>query len=256
MLSLFAVRAGAQADSIIFLYCDSVRSGCSYTVTEIDESTGKTISSWSDGGSLSVTVDTAFSRLGDASNAFGIKVDTVNKMIRGLTYSKLKLHYLDNPSGVTDGEEVIQVTVDSLPFIEDPGGNIHLSGMYPVHWSFGSFRTYSIHNYSYNGGCEDSGTVLNSISLEISNSTADISTSKATSMPLHSGSDGTNEIFSFDSSPFERTLSVINLLGGTAQSVMISSGAALHQVSLNKLPPGCYFARLDDEVAKFVVPPR
>jgi len=69
-------------------------------------------------------------------------------------------------------------------------------------------------------------------------------------------SDGTNEIFSFNSSTTAKYLNIFNLLGTIAFSTYVVTEETWTQVPIASLPPGCYFARLGDQVAKFVVPPR
>jgi hypothetical protein len=53
-----------------------------------------------------------------------------------------------------------------------------------------------------------------------------------------------------------RRLMIFNALGRIVLSTNVGAGSGTLAISYQSLPPGCYFARLGDEVAKFVVPPR
>ena len=57
----------------------------------------------------------------------------------------------------------------------------------------------------------------------------------------------------FQISTEDRYLQLVDFLGRT-QNILIPAG--ISRLPSLLLPPGCYFARLGDRVAKFVVPPR
>ncbi len=61
---------------------------------------------------------------------------------------------------------------------------------------------------------------------------------------------------SFSPSDSPRMLEITDLVGRTATSIPVSSGNESIELPSALLSPGCYFARLGDQVAKFVVPPR
>jgi hypothetical protein len=52
------------------------------------------------------------------------------------------------------------------------------------------------------------------------------------------------------------TIAILDLLGRTAAIFPVPIGTESLQLPMAALPPGCYFARLGDQAAKFVVPPR
>jgi hypothetical protein len=51
-------------------------------------------------------------------------------------------------------------------------------------------------------------------------------------------------------------LTILDLLGRVVITRLLTSDENSLQIPNAMLPPGYYFARLGDEVAKFVVPPR
>jgi len=63
-------------------------------------------------------------------------------------------------------------------------------------------------------------------------------------------------VSSFVISEDVRTLEIYDLLGRNAATVEVPIGAEFVELPTTFLIPGCYFARLGDQVAKFVVAPR
>jgi hypothetical protein len=52
------------------------------------------------------------------------------------------------------------------------------------------------------------------------------------------------------------TIEVLDLLSRVVAVIPIRTDDLTMDATIPQLPPGCYFARLGDQVAKFVVPPR
>ncbi|HEX5317209.1 MAG TPA: hypothetical protein VFX22_11215, partial [Candidatus Kapabacteria bacterium] len=55
---------------------------------------------------------------------------------------------------------------------------------------------------------------------------------------------------------FNRRLEIFNTLSRKVADEVVLAGSLSLDHRISSLPPGCYFARLGDEVAKFIVPPR
>jgi hypothetical protein len=53
-----------------------------------------------------------------------------------------------------------------------------------------------------------------------------------------------------------QTIEFFNLLGQAVDSMKIDLNSARNELPASSLSPGLYFARLSDQVAKFIVPPR
>jgi hypothetical protein len=259
VLSLAAARAGAQIDSnaTIFLYCGPLGGGCSYTVTETDQS-GNTLSSWEDGGSLSITIDDTFrSSQNTTGGPPSFTIDSMNRFIRNLEYAKFQDHYYQGSPQQSDGGELVQVHFDSIPYLREANGIIHLDGKYTAYVSFGSFREFGLHQWSYSGGCNENDTVMDSVRLQIipaSIASVLVVANKGTQLSIRII--GLNLLASFEPSAVVQRLEVTNLLGTIVFDLQIESDELNFEIPGTSLPPGCYFARLGDQVAKFVVPPR
>ena len=61
---------------------------------------------------------------------------------------------------------------------------------------------------------------------------------------------------SFPISSSNRIFEIVDLLGKTVEASLVLPNIGSLQIPTASLPPGCYFARLGDAVAKFIVPPR
>ncbi len=60
----------------------------------------------------------------------------------------------------------------------------------------------------------------------------------------------------FSASPYTRSFEIFDFLGKSDLKYLIPCTSSTLDLPVYHLPPGCYFARLGDQVAKFVVPPR
>ncbi|MDP4198720.1 MAG: hypothetical protein Q8922_13870 [Bacteroidota bacterium] len=60
----------------------------------------------------------------------------------------------------------------------------------------------------------------------------------------------------FEKSHAWRTLEILNLIGRNVGGFPIPPDCEQIQIRIADLPPGCYFARIGNQFAKFVVPPR
>ncbi len=269
LLSLFTERAGAQIDSnsIVRLHCDSISSGCTMedTVTTILEPWDSIISKYTtpDGGSLRVGIDGSFplsARSHTGLSNWWLDIDSINNLIINLTLVNGDYHYSQFGPGGVDGGDNIEVQFSPIPFTRT-GNIISVSpGLYPCKYDFGAIRQGATPTGSevtqWNGSCNDSGSTMDSVYLEIYPASAEVLTVPDLNIPLHVTSNGVNEMFSFNSSSIGRNLEVMDMLGRIVFSTSLAPSETWHEVPLEQLPPGCYFARLGDQVAKFVVPPR
>ena len=97
---------------------------------------------------------------------------------------------------------------------------------------------------------------MDSVFLEIFSASSLVSNFEEQGIPFRATSDGTNEIFSFNPLTKVKNIDFFNSLGAIVSSISLTPRETWHEVPLNQFPPGFYFARLGDQVAKFVVPPR
>ncbi len=275
VLSLVAGRVWAQSDSntIVRLYCGSINSGCSMAVAEtttVTGSRGDSITSTyttEDGHSLSVGIGGSFPLL-DRSHigmeSWWLDIDTVNNLIVNLTLDKGDGRQVSQiGSGMYAGWDHIEVVFEPIPFVRTDNLISIMPGRYPCKFDFQSEDQGGQGNEgngarqtTYSGYCYDTGSTVDSVYLEIYPASAWVLTVPKTNTFLQGTSDGVNEIFSFNSSSIGRNLEVIDMLGRIAFSIFLPPSEAWYEVQLDQFPPGCYFARLGDQVAKFMVPPR
>jgi len=62
--------------------------------------------------------------------------------------------------------------------------------------------------------------------------------------------------FYYNSSFSSRSFEIVNIFGRVLLESTIPPGNVSQKLLQSQFAPGCYFARLGDQVAKFVVPPR
>jgi hypothetical protein len=257
VLSLVAVQAGAQIDSnaTMKVHCGVVSAGCSMTIksTFINGDT----SSYSEAADFSVGEDYIgrfASQLGSyPPYTLSISIDRVDKSIK-LNFHKSELVTMNE----TSGEDDLDVTFDSLPYLTMPSGGLHIEGMFLASYRFGAFQDITQPHSSGGGLCNSDGQTLDSVSLEITPQ------SNSSVYPVIESmigiraifSDGKIDCFRFSPSAINRELIIFNMLGESLVQMNITPGVSWVDCSNAFQSPGLCFARLGDQVAKFVVPPR
>jgi hypothetical protein len=274
VLLLFAGRAGAQIDSNakVRLFCSPIVLEC-YGVPIVHYPEGMAhvyanpIAWVGFDTSLRFQVsDSIYCKKGFnyCFEQASLIVDTISKCFRHLVFSS------SNPSygwGIPcrawfcpeESSVFFQMSIDSLPYI-DSLGIISASGVFNFSESLSAQYNCNCHNQWWSGSCDDSGKVMDSITIEIIPdgylSVSQLGT-LSEARPLAIVGQGTESVLcTFSSSENIRMLEIYDLLGRNSAIIPIPSGAEYFQFPIVSLPPGCYFARLGDQVAKFVVPPR
>jgi len=240
VLSLFAGRAGAQSDSVnLRLYLQGDGVGYSF-----DNSSSSTSNNTSLYRHIPDSINIA--SIDNATCNLWFTIDTISSMIRHLRIDRPM--FAENKTLGGDEEFIF----DSLPFIGSWKDGLKIPGkVYNVQASWSVYDAQ---------GKSISGTTFQEDSLyfEIGPLYSMVSNSQTGIFPILqvAWNWGTNTIStSFPPSDSPRIIELVDLLGRTAESAPVPSGTEYAQL-LNNLPPGCYFARLGYQVAKFVVPPR
>ncbi|MDP4198569.1 MAG: T9SS type A sorting domain-containing protein [Bacteroidota bacterium] len=124
-----------------------------------------------------------------------------------------------------------------------------LQGLYA--WSFSFFGgTFDPVRYYEEGNQNETGIETDTVTLRVSfpsNRVVQLSADP----PFTLANSQSGYVASFRTSKIVRSLQLFNLLGQPVASMQIATGAG--SINIPILPPGCYFARLGTEVAKFCV---
>lgn len=190
----------------------------------------------------------------DTSYSATFLIDTALRMIRNLivNYSgKDGLHFL-----FFDDWDYYTLYFGSLPFLGNLSDSIRLNGNYS-----GTYRTSVTGNSpSAHVSGSDSGETSAPIILNFPApvpSLVSMSVISEQEKFVVSYFDVTKSLLSsFTPSDRTRELTLFDQLGVVRAKFDIPSRVNNERISATNLPPGCYFARLGDQVAKFVVPPR
>ncbi len=154
-----------------------------------------------------------------------------------------------------------EVTFDSIPFIRN-GNQLSAIGSLPVDYLMGGWVSGPLdfpgRTSGYVGLFDTSGQEEDSLDIEISPINTAVVSSQSTMVSelLLEWNSTTNSItVNFPFSKLPGILTISDLWGRANESIPVPVGIESLQIP-NNLPPGLYFARLGDQVAKFVVPPR
>ena len=264
-LSLFAARAGAQVDSnaMIFVRCGSVCSSCTMSITRSGDT------SWTFGllgASSCVSFDTARryadwkrqpTYLGMAYHGMEFTVDTLHNLlaITLTSQSGIPQQSLTNGAEVS-GVSIMRVSFDSLPYA-DSSGHLQASGLFPCSYQFNAWVRDRVGRYG--GQCSNNGRAVDSLTFEVTPS-ADLRVASsacfiARSFYMIFDQDISSIMALFAPSTSSRTIDIYDLLCRNASTIFVPPSIESIRVPLS-LPPGIYFARLGNQLAKFVVPPR
>ena len=265
-LTLFTVRAEAQIDSNakVMIVCSPIGETC--TMTVFHDAYFGTLDS----------VDSAPSRQGwgfalndtfryTDGPRFGVtlSVDTVNKCFRNLLFSSSNSYGAQGEcaqaGGFGDGTSALDARLDSLAY-EDSSGVLSAHGVQAMSYKLSSRYSCLAGHQSWNGACEVSGKQVDTISMRI---IPNGYLSVPQPLPVSGMSSLAirvqvmeSALCTFPVSEYPSTLKIYDLLGRIAAVVSIPISTDYLELPTASLSPGCYFARLDNQVAKFVVPPR
>lgn len=267
VLLLITGRVGAQIDSNAFvkIYCAPITEGCTAMVTCSTYTNRGTFGGYTEDEQAAETVGIdGYFRLSDRShdgnNSWWFDIDSINSQI--INFTLMNGVFTPYPSGsiYSGAWDSIKVTFDNIFFVKTDSGIHIIPGKYPCKYAVQSEINYTSQSGQLTnhcvGGCDDTGSTMDSVFLEISLASSIVSNFVEQNIPFRVTSDGANEMFSFNSSSSGGYLNVIDMLGRIAFSIFLLPSETWHEVQLEQFPPGCYFARLGDQVAKFVVPPR
>ncbi len=272
-LTLLAARVEAQIDSNakVRLYCSLTCDRCSMTIVHTTTFTPvpDTVDRYSNDQYYCVFLDT-FVRYSGGSSQFnsnsleaGFTVDTAARCFRNFGVRREYVYGPQGPCandyGSGGGEMSLQAVVDSLPY-EDSSGVLSAFGTYYTSLSFSAAYSCRASHQFWEGHCGDNTKSRDTILIKIFPN-AYLLVSEAEPQPdqrtlkiLQQGTQ--SQLCSFHFLEIQPSIEVFDLLGRSVQTIPPPGGVRSLEISTAALSPGCYFARLGDQVAKFVVPPR
>ena len=248
VLSFLAARAEGQIDSnvIVKLYCGTISDSCQMILIEppLPGAADTVIAS------LTVEFDSTYriadmdhsqigSKIGKPNPPF--EIDTINREI-----VNLKVYNIEALSNVSGGDGLI-ISFSPIPYSLQ-NNQITVSGIYQCNYYFNSICQYPFSQQT----CQDTGTTTDSLFLQIKQSSLDVFNSNLPSKIRFITTNGI-QLFEFTATSETRIIEIWNPIGAVVLRTAIGAGETSHEILL---PPGLYFARLGDQLAKFVVPPR
>ncbi len=248
VLSLVAARAGAQLDSnaIVSVYCGTINEGCSMYLSYGKENFST---------SLQLGFNSSF-RIADEgpSQPTGqpghpnpsFTIDSTNHEILNITLYVAQ--DIDGPGANSGGEDLLEVNFPPVHYTFVGNQIIAEAGVYECQYFFSSVLQSFINGTTT---CSDTGSIADTLFFQIKPSTLEVSNSNL-STRIEFIDNGT-QLLEFAPSFEARGLEIYNTVGNIVFRSSISPTSSTEELLL---PPGCYFARLGDQVAKFVVPPR
>jgi hypothetical protein len=250
-LSIVSTTAHAQIDSnaIVTFYCSPQSGGCEFQFSGGVEHG----CDGSGSASLSVSFDSSFRFCdrgkGGRYQGYGnpqFEIDSLNGMIVNLSFGKFKdIFYAGGP--LATGYCSIKLSFSSLPYTKRGNNIIVALDLYPCAMRFGTYQTYGTH---CSGGCSDSAFMMDSLYLVIRPEVLSIPAQDVPSTHLAIHSNATNPIIIFEQDCVPRVLEVYDLRGLSVKNFQVPPK---DYSFVTHFSPGCYFARLGNEVAKFVV---
>jgi hypothetical protein len=268
-LSLFAGRVGAQSDSEMLILRFV---GHSYFLTFSTQMyyMPEFISA-GPGPSFSVTLDSAHNFQYHISNNDTIRdstdyatyvnfiIDRTNSAFRNIIISFDTFNSGSGGYYTYGSQSSYAVSLDSIHFFLTADSTMKASGSFLSNFYVQAGASGDEGSTEqFVGGVSDTGQEQDSIYLEITSLNSLVANADAISaskLQLLWNAVSNGIVAQFLPTNFPQTLEIADLLGRMVLSMPVSIGAESLQCPL-MLPPGCYFARLGDQVAKFVVPPR
>jgi hypothetical protein len=182
-------------------------------------------------------------------------IDSENSTFSQISLSFYQDDSTDNPFSIGYYES----NFDSIAFIRH-GAQLSVVGSFQANYNVGGIVSgpWPDSYAGYFGQLDTIGQEEDSLYIEISPFNASVSSSQSSNVSellLIWNSSANSIAANFPLSDSPRILEISDLLGRSEENVSVPEGIESMQLS-NNIPPGCYFARLGDQVAKFVVPPR
>jgi hypothetical protein len=268
-LSLIAGRAGAQVDSSeVRLDFEQICGNCSITVSDPLVGFYNLPAHLCFGlpNSFKIVSDTAVefkggAMVGSMITEFSIQfsIDTNHKVFRHLQISEQG--FLNSECRICDvggAGEYLSVQLDSLPYYDSSGIKVSNGVIQGYGFSAGVQCTNGGH-YLCAGNCYgNNDTVALPIRMMIiPNSFLSVSEMRSGTPSFVILDQGMGRILcSFNHQMNDKRLGVYDFLGRQVELLFISSGAESVELPTSSFIPGCYFARLGGQLAKFIVPPR
>ena len=248
LLSFLTARAEAQIDSnaLVHIYCGPLSGGCTvdakcgYNPDEYHRFTA-TI------GFDSVLLLSDAGRLGLPS----FEIDTNEHKIINLTFQTYtNFYYVDIGDGCLGS---LSLSFEPIPFVFSEDSLISIPSRYKCDRYADGSCGYGGPTNECIGSCNYEDSITDNVSFEIFPLRSAVTVPAELANYFRVISMPGQELFSFNDVTFERTMQVSDILGKKIFTRPVPAGQTLDQETLL---PGLYFARLGDQVAKFIVPPR
>jgi hypothetical protein len=250
-----SVRAQSIADTSIVIYVGHIVESYNYPVFYTDSHSS---SGWEETGSLTAGVYiTVRSLISSYPTIPTLTLDTGKRLIPSLYFEDSVIHAANRiVYGPPDGGEFIAIRFDSIPYVQDSVGDIFARGLYRAKVTFRSNRHLGMRDWMYNGSCSKYDTVFDSVSIQIiPSSSLAVNSETGLNRQFSVRFVGSSMMITCDLGPIARPLEIIDAMGRCSCPLTIPAGQSSVNIE-NELSPGLYFARLGNQVAKFVVPPR
>jgi hypothetical protein len=155
---------------------------------------------------------------------------------------------------IADGcSGVLNLCFEPIPFFFNGDSLISIPGQYKCNLLAEGSCGYGDPTNECIGSCNNVDSITDNVSFEIFSLRSAVTVPSEPAIFFRVISMPGQELFSFNVVGFERTLQISDILGKKIFTRPVPAGQTLDQEAL---PPGFYFARLGDQVAKFIVPPR
>lgn len=273
-LSLVAIRAEAQNDSLL-LRLRFTAKGYPYNfTTTVTDRHGDTLQGTEYSGAVFLHLDTTLivpirdsvniitgpssppeNPYGPSSVSF--RIDSLGKFLRSVTFQQ------DGTVGGSTGYGgqpgfgfwQYKVVFDSIDY-QSNGRAVSISTLDSGNYSWmASWGSESNFFYTEIGGQNGSGIEEDSLSIELSPYQASVTPSIREVCLFSVIANNGSLTASFAASDLNKKLEIEDLLGRVITSFNLLARQTQFRSTVF-LPPGLYFARLGDQMAKFVVPPR
>ena len=263
IFSLLIVASLARAQSQLAFRCHVQGGGFSslITISCVDPLTGANMGSWTGGAWVPLSIrlraiPTDSANIFIVGDSLSFLLDTTSDKIRDLVYYSTT-STPNNPAEVTVN---YSLRIDSIKFVWS-GDSVVCEKNYPM-FSIIYDTTYAQFNANHSNcsGTQISDSVMpvDTFDLVLTGIRSGVVQRVAVSQGLTLTNDLQNNSIRAIFAPcrISASLKIFDEIGRAALSIPIVVGDASTEFSTNLLHPGCYFARLGDAVAKFIVPPR
>ncbi len=181
-------------------------------------------------------------------------IDSSEMLIGNLDFETSEIKTDTDIYGPGSTQRIYKVTIDSVRFTLEGSSVVVLATIVEGEYAWNVFYGSNTPFYMETGGCNSSGTQIDTLSMELSPVNSLVSSPKASGAQGFSIMPDNKGFYeaTFNPTPTERELDVMNLLGSKVISLPVCSESSSIRLPM-EIPTGFYFARLGNEVAKFVV---